>query len=169
MVFLELSTPTLKGNIMLTLTLYRGYPHAGKRTRAMAEIERTGGVCIERDEIRNMLFGKYWGLKRKQEETVTLAQYALIRAAIGHGSNVHISDTNLNMDTIMGFVKLGQELGVQVRIVDLYTTALECVKRNFARLEEGKRGVPTKAIWDMAKRYPMPWPVIDVEQLVEAG
>lgn len=145
---------------MLTLTLYRGYPGSGKSTLARAASAETGGVHIERNEIRNMLFGKYWGLKRKQEETVTLAQYALIKAALGHGSNVYVSDTNLNPDTMKGLVQLGLDCGVSVKIVDVTTTALECANRNYKRVENGTRGVPTKAIWDMARKYPMPWPGI---------
>lgn len=145
---------------MLSLTLYRGYPGSGKSTIARQNIESDGGVMIERDQLRLMLFNKAWGLKRRQEETVTKAQHALIEAAIGHGSNVHISDTNLNPETMKPLINLGLRLGVHVRILDVDTPALECVKRNHKRHAEGGRSVPSKVIWDMDRRYPQPWPLI---------
>lgn len=145
---------------MLTLKIYRGYPGSGKSTIARQNISIDGGVMIERDQLRLMLFNKAWGLKRRQEETVTKAQYALIEAAIKHGSHVHISDTNLNPETIKPLINLGLRLGVDVKIVDVETPALECVKRNHKRLAEGLRGVPAKVIWDMERRYPQPWPLI---------
>ena len=125
---------------MLSLTLYRGYPGSGKSTIARRNISIDGGVMIERDQLRLMLFNKAWGLKRRQEETVTNAQHAFIEAAIKHGSNVHISDTNLNPKTITPLINLGLRLGVQVKIFDVETPALECVKRNHKRLADGERG-----------------------------
>lgn len=145
---------------MLTLFIYRGYPGSGKSTEARANIAKDGGVMIERDQLRMVLFNKAWGLKRRQEETVTLAQHAIIERAIGHGSNVHVSDTNLNPDTIKPLINLGLRLGVQVKIIDIDTPAIECVKRNHKRHAEGERSVPSKVIWDMQRRYPQPWPLI---------
>lgn len=145
---------------MLTLTLYRGYPGSGKSTEAKARVERMGGVRIERDELRKMLFNKWSGLKRKQEELVTETQFLLIERMLKYGSNVHVSDTNLNLDTINALVNLGVGLGVKVEIVDINTPAIECVRRNFQRREEGKRNVPDKVIWDMARKHPLPFPQI---------
>jgi predicted kinase len=145
---------------MVNLFIYRGYPGSGKSTEARANADLTGGVLIERDAIRHMLFGKYWGLKRRQEETVTLAQYELIKAAIGHGSNVHIADTNLRLETATGLVELGQSLGAHVIIMDIKTSANECISRDMKRKREGGRYVGSKVILDFARKYPMPWPAI---------
>jgi predicted kinase len=155
---------------MLTLTLYRGYPGSGKSTEAKRRVEMQGGVRIERDELRKMLFNKFSGLKRKQEELVTETQYLLIERMLKYGSNVHVSDTNLNPDTIKNLVDLGVRLGVRVEIVDVETPAIECVRRNFQRRSEGKRNVPDKVIWDMARRYPLPFPqVITLDYNEETG
>jgi predicted kinase len=145
---------------MVSMHLYRGYPGSGKSTMARKNADLTGGVLIERDIIRFMLFGKYWGLKRKQEETVTLTQHAIIEGALRHGSNVHIADTNLNLDTIKGLIKVGQKMGAQIAIHDITTPVHECIERDMQRKAEGGRYVGGGAIRGMAERYPMPWPVV---------
>lgn len=145
---------------MVNMYIYRGYPGSGKSTQARANADLTGGVMIERDAIRFMLFGKYWGLKRRQEETVTLAQHELIKAAIGHGSNVHIADTNLRMETVQTLVDLGQQLGVHIVIMDIKTSANECISRDMKRKRDGERYVGAKVIQDFAHKYPMPWPAV---------
>lgn len=145
---------------MVSMHLYRGYPGSGKSTEARINADLTGGVLIERDVIRFMLFGKYWGLKRKQEETVTLTQHAIIAGAMKHGSNVHIADTNLNLDTIKALVKLGQDLNARIAIHDITTPVHECIRRDLQRKQEGGRYVGAKVISNFALKYPMPWPAV---------
>lgn len=145
---------------MLTLTLYRGYPGSGKKHQAYLNAEFQGGVVIDRDTIRKMHFGKYWGLKRKQEETVSRSQDIMIESAIKHGSHVHVPDTNLNPENVKRLINLGLRLGVHVKIVDVETPAIDCVKRMYNKRLQGEQSVPDKVIWDMARRYPMPWPQI---------
>lgn len=145
---------------MVNMYIYRGYPGSGKTTLARANAEETGGVLIERDILRHMLFGKYWGLKRRQEETVTLTQHAIIEGALRHGSNVHVADTNLNLDTIKGLIKVGEMLGAHIVLMDVCTPANECISRDMKRKREGQRFVGPEVINNFAKKYPMPWPAV---------
>lgn len=147
---------------MPVLTIYRGYPGSGKKEVAQEKASREGGILVDRDTIRKMHFGKTWGLKRRQEQTVSESYHTIISNNLKHGTNVHVTDTNLNQDSLVEMVKVGLEAGAKVVVHDVETTPLECVKRMHLRREmfgTGEHTVPDKVIWDMARRYPMPWPV----------
>jgi predicted kinase len=146
--------------MVVSMHIYRGYPGSGISTEARINADLAGGVVIERNVIRFMLFGKYWGLKRKQEETVTLTQHAIITGAMKHGSNVHIADTNLNIATIKSLVKLGQDMGARIAIHDITTPIHECIARDLQRKQEGGRYLGGHAIRKFGERYPMPWPAV---------
>lgn len=145
---------------MVSMHIYRGYPGSGISTEARNNADLTGGVVIERNVVRHMLFGKYWGLKRKQEETVTITQHTIIEGALRHGSNVHVADTNLNTDTVKRLVKLAEKMGAQVAIHDVLTPVHVCIERDLQRKAEGGRYLGGGAIRGMAARYPMPWPAV---------
>lgn len=79
---------------MAILYASKGLPGSGKTTAARKVIERDPTIVrANRDEIRFMLFGKYWGV---DEEAVTFVQYAIIDAALRAGRDVYVDDTNLS-------------------------------------------------------------------------
>lgn len=73
----------------------KGLPGAGKTTAARKFIEASSKtICrANRDDIRFMLFGKYWGV---DEATVSFVQYAIIDAALAADTDVYVDDTNLS-------------------------------------------------------------------------
>jgi predicted kinase len=83
---------------MATLHATKGLPGCGKTTAALKYIADDPTVVrVNRDDLRFMLFGVYWG-PPIDEEVVTVAQYAAIDAALRAGRDVFVDDTNLSPD-----------------------------------------------------------------------
>lgn len=81
---------------MPTLFLSKGLPGSGKSTAALRFIADDPRIVrVNRDEIRFILFGKYFG-PPIDEGVVTKVQYAAIDAALKAGRDVYVDDTNLN-------------------------------------------------------------------------
>lgn len=80
---------------MTTLYLSRGLPGSGKTTACRRFIEGTDIVRVNRDDIRYMLYGIYWG-PPIDEEIVSFVQSTLVRAALADGRDVYCDDMNLS-------------------------------------------------------------------------
>ena len=105
-------TPADEGTIVTTITLTRGLPGSGKSTFArqfVAESPDTR-VRVNRDDIRHMLFGKYWGV---DENTVTRAEEALVKSALTAGKDVIVDATHLRAQFVKRWHKVGP-----VKIID---------------------------------------------------
>lgn len=81
---------------MVTIYASRGLPGSGKTTAALKFIKNNPTIYrVNRDTIRLMLFGEYWG-SGVDENMVTFVQYAIIDAALRAGRDVYVDDTNLS-------------------------------------------------------------------------
>lgn len=79
------------------LVLTRGIPASGKTTWAkewVAEAPETR-LRLNRDDLRQMLHGRRYGLTFHQEEAITKIQRDTARDALARGIDVVIDDTNL--------------------------------------------------------------------------
>ncbi len=147
-----------------TLVITRGYPSSGKSTAALAWVNEDPKkrVRVNRDEMRQAMFGVYHGLDYKQETMVTTAQQAAVRALLGTGKHVVVDDTNLTLKYARAWADLAVELGCEFRVVDVETDADECVRRNAARAADGGRSVPEDVIRGFAARFPLGrWPAVE--------
>lgn len=152
------------------IVLTRGIPASGKSTLARKWVEENPDwrVRINRDDTRMMTVGKYWGLTRHQEETMTLLQLAQARAAVGGKLSVIIDDTNLRASTVKEWLKLGDELNVPVERLDVWVDVDVAVARDAAR----DRVVGEEVIRDFYRRYMQKdrfpsWPTL--EQKIARG
>lgn len=82
---------------MTTLHITRGLPGSGKTTFAKDWVSQspTNRTRVNRDDLRDMLFGARTGLTFEQEQHVTSASHALVRAHLRRGLDVITDDTNL--------------------------------------------------------------------------
>lgn len=138
---------------MVELVVTVGLPGCGKSTWAKDWVAKNVVVRahVERDQLRNMLhFGEWKG--RATEDTVVLAQHAMIRALLRDGISVVVSDTNLDPRV---FAQLDQ-LATDERVVFVEKSFRDvplavCLERNAKRT--GKEFIPKEAILRMYNTY----------------
>lgn len=118
---------------MTTLILTRGVPASGKSTFAQNWVDLAPGerVRINRDDIRHMLFGKYWGV---DEKAVTQMSDAMLRRALSSGKSVILDNTNLQEKNVIDILKIASEFpDVEVEFKDFPISFQEAFDRDFAR------------------------------------
>lgn len=136
------------------LMLTRGIPGSGKSTLAALWVDEDPEwrARVNRDDLRFAMYGKYV-LKRMQEDTVTVAQQAQVRALLTAGISVTVDDTNLRAQTVKEWLKIAAECGATVTHMDVETPLDVCVERNNARAAAGGRNVPEDVIRSFYTRY----------------
>lgn len=112
-----------------------GIPTSGKSTFASSIMEEDPSfVEINRDNIRRELFNiSGWGeyeATPENEKLVTDREYDLIREAHNENKNIIITDTNLRMKYVRGFVSLLEYFGYKVKIKICHVSFLESIRRN---------------------------------------
>jgi len=135
-----------------SLRVYRGIPRSGKSTLAMAWVaENPGGrVRINRDDIRFQLYGKYWGLDRHQEETVSTMEHAMVTAALKAKLSVAVDATNLRLKTVREWQSKAEKMKIPLIIEDVPVDVEEAVRRDKAATD---RQVGEDVIRNFHQRY----------------
>lgn len=151
------------------LIITRGYPGSGKTTRALDWVNEypTRRVRVNRDDLRQTLFGKVVGV---DEKTVTVAQRAAVTALLKAGKDVIVDDTNLRLRSAREWNDLAVQLGVKFLVWDVKTDVETCVLRDQDRMSMGGRYVGSRVIRDFAKRYPLKnWPEVKPTERKHSG
>jgi len=131
-----------------------GLPGSGKSTYAR-ECMNSGEVMrVNRDDIRQMLFKTWKGVK---EQVVTQVEIATIRAAVDNGFDIIIDDTNLSTSSRSRWQNLSLELGVPLVEKSIPAPIEECIQRDAKRI--GNNHVGRGVIENMALRYNLIPPV----------
>lgn len=134
---------------MPILYLSKGLPGCGKTTAARKFIEANPGIIrANRDEIRFMVFGKYWGV---DEDTVTFVQQSIINAALLAGRDVYCDDTNLSPVAQSSMLDAARKVpGTKIVWHDHTDVPLSvCIERDAHR----ERKVGAEVIHGMYDRY----------------
>lgn len=120
---------------MVKVVLLRGLPGSGKTTRALTEYE--GWYRVNRDTIRQMLYGKDYKYSRAKEDIVRVTRNALIVDAVKLGRHVVVDDTNLSTKPMEQIMQALNGLEVEFSYDDtcLEVPLIECIKRDAARSE----------------------------------
>jgi len=101
-----------------------------------------------------MLFSAYCGLTWAQEETVTVAQHAAVRAALMSGKSVVVDDTNLRAKHARALLDIAADTGSAWSVHDLTGVPVEeCIARDAARGAGGQRAVGADVIRRMHAKY----------------
>jgi predicted kinase len=134
---------------MSSLVVTRGLPASGKTAWARGwagEHERRARV--NRDDMRFMLFGRYWPVP---EDEVTVAQRAAVRALLEAGLSVVVDDTCLRAQDMEAWRELAASAGAGLVVNDSFlgVPVEECIRRDRAR----ERTVGAAVIRAMMRRY----------------
>lgn len=145
----------------MVLLIMRGYPGSGKTTWAEAWVAMGHGRArVNRDDLRNSIFGKYTGLSNDEEMAVTRAQKATVESLLKKGYDVVVDDTSLRLKTARDWADFARSRGHEFEVRDVTTDWESCVQRDVYRSLDGGRFVGRGVIESFAKRYPMPWPEV---------
>ena len=151
---------------MSELVITRGLPASGKTTWARAWVGAAGGasrVRVNRDDLRAMLYARPV-LEFAEEQLVTEAQRASVRALLLAGCSVVVDDTHLQLRHARAWADLALDVGAQFRVVDMDTSLEECLRRDGARAVAGEPAVGERALREMAARFEGPrLPVVATE------
>lgn len=121
---------------MTQIILTRGLPASGKSTWTVEAVCLADGqvVRVERDLLRDQLFGTRMNLTARQEMLITEVQKAMADAAIKSGKSVIVSDMNLRAAYVRQWAKFAAERGVEFRTVKFDQVSLdELISRDNSR------------------------------------
>lgn len=140
---------------MTTLAITRGLPASGKTTLARAWVaeDEANRARVNRDDLREAMFGRPAPLPWELEEAVTMAQRAAVTALLRGGRSVIVDDMHLRLRYVTAWSSVAESTGATLEVIDVPTDADECVRRNAARAERGERAVDEQVIRDLAQRF----------------
>lgn len=148
---------------MTKIWAMRGYSGSGKSTLARKIADENNAVIVCRDDLRKMILGSYWTGKAEDEDRVSIAEMAQVKAFLLAGTQVVIDATHLNPKYLRQWAKLATRMGVDFQVVDVYADAVTCVARDAVR----ERKVGQHTIQKQMKTWPVhKWPVIEAEPFV---
>lgn len=134
---------------MSELILTVGIPGSGKSTYALDWVlARPGRVRVNRDDLRFMMYGEYWG-PDIDERLITDIQTELVIKALYKGNDVIVDNTNINRVHRLALIGTAKQHGFETRLLFFDIEVEEAIRRNFKR----ERQVPDTVIRDMHKRY----------------
>lgn len=145
------------------LIIMRGYPGSGKTTCARAYVaENKRAIRLNRDDFRSMMYGLDGVLAHEQEQAVTVAQHAAIKASLEAGKTVLVDDTNLKLRHARALADLAVNAGTDFIVVDFDDVPVEeCIRRDALR----ERPVGEEVIRSMARRFPYKqWKAVEPTQ-----
>lgn len=133
---------------MTELVVTRGLPGSGKSTwaRAWVSADPSSRLRVNRDDIRVMLYGSYWG-EGVDENEVSRVEEAAVRNALKAGKSVVVDATNLKSSYVRKWAKIHP-----VTLQDFPVPIAEAVSRDAGR----ERIVGEKVIRSLAQRYQIP-------------
>src|SRR5690625_6742513 len=107
------------------LIIMRGYPGSGKHTSSRPYVAKNKrAIRLNRDDFRSMMYGLDGVLAHEQEQAVTVAQHAAIKASLEAGKTVLVDDTNLKLRHARALADLDVNAGTALHVVDFVTLSV---------------------------------------------
>ncbi|MBB3752438.1 putative kinase [Mycolicibacterium sp. BK634] len=149
---------------MTTLTCMRGISGSGKSTRAREIADSTDAVVVNRDYLRKQLLGEWFTGEKVDEDRVTIAEDAQVRALLKSGVNVVVDATHLQTSFLKKWARLASRLGADFEVVDVEADVEECKRRVYERWSnamgtDSARFIEANVIDQQAKRFAKRQPV----------
>jgi len=134
------------------LILTRGVPASGKTTWALEWLaaDPTNRARVNRDEIRNTNFGKYWGV---DEFAVSKIQDAALVSLMKLGRDIVMDNTHLKARNVKDTMRLAAKHGYGVEFKDFPIGFAQALLRDEERRNRGERGVGMDVIHSFFTRY----------------
>lgn len=154
---------------VIGLWCMRGFSGSGKSARAREIAAASGAVVVNRDLLRLQLLGSYWTGDKTDEDRVTIAEEAQVKALLKSGVSVVCDSTHLNPRYLRKWARVATRFGATFEVVDVHADIAECKKRVFERWERNAgsdlvRYLDPKVVDDQAKRFPVEkWPTITAD------
>lgn len=113
----------------------RGIPASGKTTYAKQWViqDPVNRVRINRDDIREELFGKNYQQNNDDEQRVTQIEHSRIQKALKNGKSVISDNTHLNPRFLKPYYQFAKQRGIQLKNVDFPLPLDEAIRRNSLR------------------------------------
>lgn len=133
------------------IKLMRGLPASGKSTIAHDWVadDPDWRIRVNRDDLRQQMYNKFWGLTHHQEQTVSLMEEAMVRAAVNAKISVVVDATHLKAKFVKRWYDVANSLGVDIHVQDVDTPLEKCLEWN----EKRERTVDPEVIKDMHRRF----------------
>jgi predicted kinase len=119
----------------MRIVLTRGLPASGKSTWTNSYLKKNPDYRnVNRDDLRNMVFGVPYKFSKEREKAVTAAQEDLAKMYLDQGKSVIVSDTNLNPKAVNRWKDIGAAYKAPVDFQDFTDVSpQECIKRDLKR------------------------------------
>jgi predicted kinase len=140
---------------MATLVITRGLPASGKSTWARQWVQDgPRRARVNRDDLRQNLFGLAHGLGFAAEQAVSAAQRSSVETLLRSGWDVVVDDTHLRTKYARAWADLAATAGARFEVRDFTDVPLDvCLQRDAERIAAGGRGVGADVIRDLHQRF----------------
>lgn len=153
----------------MKLIAMRGYSGSGKSTRATEIANDIDGVVVNRDYLRKMMLNAWWTGNKEDEDRVTTAEDAQVRALLKSGVSVVVDATHLAATYLRKWARMASRHGAEFEIVDVHADIADCKQRVYERWSrdmgsDHARYLDPKVVDSQAKRFPVEkWPAIKAD------
>lgn len=140
---------------MSKLILTRGVPASGKTTWAEAWVKEEPGkrARVNRDDLRERIFGGEGVLEFEQEQRISEIQKNTAKGLLKAGYDVVIDDTNLRAKFVKQWIIFASEQSVEVEFKDFIITRQSAIYRDSVRQGQGKRYVGPTVINNLFNKF----------------
>ena len=138
---------------MTELVLMQGIPASGKSKKAAEIAENIDGVRINRDDLRDMLYGKGFegeSFNKWLQKEVKNVEMIICKYYLEKGTSVVIDDTNLRNKTINLWKDFANNMDANFNTHKMNTPYSTCLKRN-ARRENPVPRKQMERMWETFK------------------
>lgn len=142
---------------MTTLIITRGLPGSGKTTWARSWVAEApeSRARVNRDDLRQVLFGRDAPLPVALERQLSFAQQGAVRGLLREGSSVVVDDMHLRAEYVKAWGRLALDNGSEFEVMESFldVSVDECVRRDAERGAAGGRMVGGDVIRDLNLRF----------------
>lgn len=148
------ATVVTSGDAENVVVALRGLPGSGKSSIADAWLAMDDGrMLLNRDNFRQTMYGKPWGLAKHQEDAITGMVHGGITRGLAGGDDVIIDETMLPRRRVREIGAMAVAEGADFVVITVDPPLDEVLSRAAARADSGGRDVPVEVIRGMAKKF----------------